>query len=87
MHTESKLSNQAISHKAEKGEKSLRQFKTDVVKYVKENPNNSAVKKFKVYRKSVCEWVQKGNKLLPVKWSQCRVDSGTAIELDTQTTF
>ena len=44
----------------------MRVFKKDVVKYVKENSNYGAAKKFKVGRKSVSEWVQKDNKLLPM---------------------
>ena len=88
MDTESELSNQTISHKSEKRKSHSIKFKKDVVKYAKENSNNSAAKKIKVDRKRVCGWIQNGNKLLPMKGSRCRLDSRegklTDVELDEQ---
>ena len=72
MNTESELSNQAISHKGEKRKSYWTEFNNDVVKYAKEN----SAKEFKVDSKRVCEWVQDDNKLLFLKESQCRIDSG-----------
>lgn len=45
------------------------EFKKDVLKYAKENSNNSASKKFKVDRERVRQWVQNDNRLLPMKGS------------------
>ena len=42
------------------------------MKYAKEN----SAKEFKVDSKTVCEWVQNDNKLLFLKESRCRIDSG-----------
>ena len=45
------------------------EFKKDVLKYAKENSNNSTSKKFKVDRERVRQWVQNDNRLLPMKGS------------------
>ena len=52
------------------------EFKKDVVKYAKENLNNSAAEKFEKERKRVLEWVRNDNKLLPIKGSRCKFDNG-----------
>ena len=64
------------------------EFKIDVVKYAKQNSNNNAAKNSKVDRKRIREWVQNGNKLLPMKRSRCRFHGGgqklTDAELEEQ---
>ena len=55
--------NQAISHKGERRQKFIIEFKKATIKYVQENPIHSAARKFKVDRKRVREWVQKEEKV------------------------
>ena len=59
MDNESELMNKAIPHKGEKRKSHLKKLKEDVVKYTKENSNNSATKNFKADGKIVRKLVQK----------------------------
>ena len=69
-------STQAMSRKGEQRNKYTMEFKRKVINYAKENSSNGAVRKFKIDRKRVREWVNQDDKVLKMKGKRFRVEGG-----------